>query len=166
MTLRFPCFGSEKKRSTFSALREKVMKISTRNVFSGTVTELTVDSVNSEVVITTPGGDKLVAIVTVASVKSLGLSTGKEAIALFKASSVVVMTESDGIKLSARNAFAGTVKSVTQGAINDDVVIALKGGSEIHAVVTHGATTELGLKHGVPATAIIKASSILVGAKG
>ncbi len=139
------------------------MKVSARNVFKGTVSNLFAGAVNAEVVITLPGGDNLVAIVTTESVKSLGLAMGKEVVALVKAPWVMVMTDSSDIRLSARNCLQGTVESVAAGAVNSEVVIALAGGSKVTAMVTCDAVTELGLAAGVSATAVIKASHVILG---
>jgi len=66
------------------------MKISARNVFRGTVTQLTHGAVNSEVVIQLPGGVEVVSIITKYSAESLGLAVGKEAYAVIKASDVMI----------------------------------------------------------------------------
>ena len=68
------------------------MKISARNVFRGAVTGVTAGAVNAEVELTLPGGDTLVAIVTEASIRALGLAVGKEAVAYVKAPWVIVLT--------------------------------------------------------------------------
>jgi molybdate transport system regulatory protein len=67
------------------------------------------------------------------------------------------------MKVSARNTFAGTVTAITQGAVNAEVTISLKGGIPLTAVVTNGAVSNLELKAGVEAYAIIKASSVIIG---
>ena len=139
------------------------MKTSARNVFSGKVSALTAGAINTEVEITTGGGDKLVAIVTQASVRELGLALGKEGFALVKAPWVILMADDGEVRFSARNQLKGTVQKISRGAINTDVVLALAGGTQVHAVVTNEAVTELGLKEGSPATALIKASHVVLG---
>ena len=67
------------------------------------------------------------------------------------------------MKVSARNTFAGTVSAITQGAVNAEVTLSLKGGLPLTAVVTNGAIENLGLKIGAEAYAIIKASSVIIG---
>jgi molybdate transport system regulatory protein len=124
------------------------MKISARNVFEGTITGLTNGMVNAEVEVTTPGGDRIAAIVTEGSVASLGLALGKPAIAYVKAPWVMVLVGADGVKFSARNQLAGIVDSVQKGAVNSYVGIKLTGGSLVHAVITNEAVLELGLKPG------------------
>lgn len=139
------------------------MKVSARNVFKGTVSRLQEGAVNAEVSLTLPGGNELVAIVTMESARNLGLAVGVEAVALVKAPWVMLMTESSDIRLSARNCLEGKVTSVTDGAVNSEVVIKLNGGAEVYSIVTRQAVTELGLAPGVSATAVIKASHIIIG---
>ena len=66
----------------------------------------------------------LVAIVTHSSQQALGLAKGKEAIALIKAPWVTLATEDCGLKFSARNQFAGSVSTITEGAVNATVLLA------------------------------------------
>lgn len=139
------------------------MKISARNVFEGSITALVDGKVNAEVEVTTPGGDRIVAIVTEGSVAELGLAVGKPVIAFVKAPWVMVLAGSDGVRFSARNQLAGTVENVSKGAVNSEVGIKLAGGTIVHAVVTNEAVLELGLKPGVPASALIKASHVVLG---
>ena len=66
------------------------MKISARNILKGKVVKLVRGAVNSEVIIELPGGTQLVSIITNNSVENLGLTEGKEAYAIIKASNVMV----------------------------------------------------------------------------
>lgn len=139
------------------------MKVSARNVFSGKITALVDGAVNAEVEVTTAGGDKIVAIVTEGSVKSLGLAVGKEAVAYVKAPWVMVLAGDPDVHFSARNQLAGTVGELHKGAVNTEVGIKLPGGAVVYAVITNEAVMELGLKEGVAATALIKASHVVLG---
>ncbi|WP_442107257.1 TOBE domain-containing protein [Pseudomonas sp. NUPR-001] len=139
------------------------MKVSARNVFKGQVSKVQAGAVNAEVSLQLPGGEQLVAVVTMESVNNLGIAVGKEAVALVKAPWVMLMTESSDIRLSARNCLQGTVLSVNDGAVNAEVVIELAGGTKIYSIVTRDAVAELGLAPGVSATAVIKASHIILG---
>ena len=139
------------------------MKVSARNVFNGTVASLQEGAVNAEVKVALGGGDQLTAIVTMDSVRSLELAPGKAVMALIKAPWVMLMTEHSDIRLSARNCLTGTVKTVEMGAVNAEVTLTLAGGAEIYSVVTKEAGAELGLKPGTSATAVIKASNVILG---
>ncbi len=67
------------------------------------------------------------------------------------------------MKLSARNTLKGTVKQITPGAVNTEVVIALPGGTEIVSVITKESAESLGLAVGKDAYAVIKASNVMIG---
>ena len=147
----------------FDALRMLNMKTSARNQLIGTVSAYRAGAVNDEVELTLPGGARLVAIVTHGSATHLGLSPGATAFALVKASSVLVATDLGDAKLSARNQLAGTVASVSPGAVNAEVVIDIGGGALVAAVITQASLQSLGLQPGDPATALFKASSVILG---
>ena len=140
------------------------MKTSARNHFAGPVTRVQRGSVNDEIEIEAAGGHKVVAIVTHESAENLGLSVGAQAFALVKASSIVVVTEAEGAHFSARNRLDGTVARIAAGAVNDEVVIDVADGVSIAAIITHASSEALGLTVGARATAIFKASSVIVGA--
>jgi molybdopterin-binding protein len=69
------------------------MKLSARNVLKGKVLKVVKGAVNSEVTIELPGGEKLVSIITNASVSSLKLKKGTDAYAVIKASSIMVAVD-------------------------------------------------------------------------
>lgn len=69
------------------------MKISARNSLKGTVKQLTVGAVNTEVVIEISPGVEIVSIITKSSAESLGLTDGKEVYALIKSTDVIVGIE-------------------------------------------------------------------------
>lgn len=68
------------------------------------------------------------------------------------------------MKTSARNQLAGTVKNIKNGAVNDEVIVTLKGGQEICATITCESREALDLKIGDPVFALIKSTSIIVAA--
>lgn len=139
------------------------MSVSARNVFKGKVTSVKDGAVNAEVELTLAGGDKIVAIVTEGSVKDLGIAVGKEAVAYVKAPWVMLLAGLQSVRFSARNQLSGNVSIVHKGAVNSEVGITLAGGTTVFAVVTNEAVLELGLKEGVEATALIKASHVILG---
>ncbi|MDE1182308.1 TOBE domain-containing protein [Paraburkholderia sp.] len=139
------------------------MRTSARNHFAGQVSEVKAGAVNDEITLSTQDGLEIVAVITHGSAASLGLAVGKPAFALVKASSVIVMVDVDASKVSARNCIAGTVASVTKGAVNSEVIIAAQGGAQIAAIVTNESVDRLALASGTAAAAIFKASSVIVG---
>ncbi|EKS9799497.1 MULTISPECIES: TOBE domain-containing protein [Burkholderia] len=139
------------------------MRTSARNHFAGEVGAVKTGAVNDEITLRTQDGLDIVAVITHGSAASLGLAAGSKAFALVKASSVIVMVDVDNSKVSARNCVAGTVSSVAKGAVNSEVVIQAAGGAEIVAIVTNDSVDRLGLASGTAASAIFKASSVIVG---
>jgi molybdate transport system regulatory protein len=81
----------------------------------------------------------------------------REALALIKASAIVLVPDFAGWQLSARNQFAGTVWRIERGAVSSLVVQTLPGGATISASVTSEGVQALDLKVGAPATAVFKA---------
>jgi molybdate transport system regulatory protein len=67
------------------------------------------------------------------------------------------------MKISARNVLAGTVSKVTLGAVNAEITLTLEGGGEVAAIITNDSAKHLGLKEGLRAYAILKASWLILG---
>lgn len=146
----------------FSLTRLMILKTSARNQFAGRVTAVRAGAVNDEVEITVPDGPRVVATVTRESTDSLGLRLNMAAVALVKSSSVMLATELEGMRLSARNQFAGVVSSVNVGAVNSEVALALDAGGTLTAIVTQASVKSMGLAPGGRATAFFKAGSVIV----
>lgn len=67
------------------------------------------------------------------------------------------------MRLSARNVLPGTVTEIVTGAVTSHVRIDLGGGSTVTAAITNEAVAELGLTVGARASAVIKASDVMIG---
>ena len=67
------------------------------------------------------------------------------------------------MKLSARNAFKGRVKSVNHGAVNSEVVVELPGGAEMVSIITKTSAETLGLAEGEDVYAVAKATNVIPG---
>ena len=66
------------------------------------------------------------------------------------------------MKISARNLLKGTVKNVTHGAVNSEVVVELPGGIEVVSVITKTSAESLGLAKGKDVYAVIKATNVMI----
>ncbi|WP_233151899.1 molybdopterin-binding protein [Pelomonas sp. KK5] len=142
-----------------------MMKTSARNQFAGRISQVDACPVTTEVVLTLGGGQQITATLTSHSAKSLNLAVGAEAVALIKASAIVLVTDFGGYRLSARNQLAGTIAKVDKGAVTTVVALALAGGETVTATITNDAADALGLAVGRPATAVFKAYSVLLAVK-
>ena len=67
------------------------------------------------------------------------------------------------MKISARNQLKGKIVSVENGAVNAIVVLDIGGGKTVTSSITNNAVKELGLKAGMEAYAIVKASNVMIG---
>lgn len=135
--------------------------ISARNQLKGTVVSIKDGAVSSIISLKTETGDTITATVTVEAVKELGLEVGKGATAIIKSTEVLLGI--GALKLSARNQLSGEIVSIQEGAVNAVVTLKTDGGSQITSVISIAAVKELGLAAGIEATAIVKATSVMIG---
>jgi molybdopterin-binding protein len=71
----------------------------------------------------------------------------------------------NAMKISARKVLEGKIKEVHKGATTAHVEIELKGGETLISSITNEAVDELGLKKGIQAYAVIKASDVMIAIK-
>ena len=138
--------------------------ISARNQLPATVKNVKKGAVNDEITLELAGGATLTAIITSESTQNLGLAAGKEAVAVIKASSVLVSTD-ETLRLSARNQLAGTISRIETGAVNSEVDVKV-GGNTFVAIITKHSAEEMKLAVGQAVNVIVKASHVLVGVRG
>lgn len=67
------------------------------------------------------------------------------------------------MQTSARNVLKGTIRNVTHGAVNTEVVIEVAPGVEVVSIITRASAERLGLAVGATAYAVVKASDVMVG---
>jgi molybdate transport system regulatory protein len=154
--------GSASSVEEFRQLVKRMsMKISARNQFSGPITALREGAVNFEVRLRIDDANELVANITKESAETLGLSIGKEVLALVKSSSVLLLTDKKA-RTSARNHLWGEVSAIHKGAVNAEVGIKLPSGRTVTAIITDDSVAQLGLAVGKPVCALFKASSVIL----
>jgi len=66
------------------------------------------------------------------------------------------------MKISARNQIKGTIVEVRKGATTSHVRLETAPGQIITASITNEAVDELGLKTGLSAIAVVKASDVMI----
>lgn len=137
-----------------------IMVISARNQFKGKIESVQEGAINAFVTLKTDGGDKISATISMAAVKDLGLAPGKDALAVIKATEVMI--GSGELKISARNQLSGEIAQVQEGAVNAVVTINTVGGNTITSTISMAAVKDLGLAPGVKAKAVIKATSVML----
>ena len=136
------------------------MNLSARNKLTGKVVELNKGAVSAVVKVELANKMVVTSTISLAAAEELGLEVGKEATAVIKATSVMIEDEKG---LSARNQLAGKVVAINEGPVNAVVKVELASGSVVTSTITVEAVKALGLEVGKEATAIVKATSVMIG---
>ena len=84
---QFNCYAATRMKCSAT------MKISARNILKGKVTKLVEGAVNCEVTLEITPGVEVVSIITKTSAHALGLSEGKAASVVIKASNVMIAVD-------------------------------------------------------------------------
>jgi molybdate transport system regulatory protein len=66
------------------------------------------------------------------------------------------------MKISARNQFPATVRTVTTGTVMTEVVLEIEGGHELVSAITSESARRLGLQPGTKVVALIKSTEVLL----
>ena len=74
----------------------------------------------------------------------------------------MLLSRDSGLKTSARNQLNGKVSQVSEGEVNAEVTLDLGDGKTLTAMVTSASLEELELEVGASATALFKASSVIL----
>ena len=139
------------------------MQTSARNQLLGRVTGVKRGTVNVEVDLELAGGDPLAAVITHTSADNLGIEPGIALTALIKASWLIVAAgDLSSTGLSTRNRLVGTVESIISDEVAAEITLRLPGGATLAAVITRDSAGALGLAEGDTATALFKASSVIL----
>ena len=141
------------------------LRTSARNQLVGTVSEVQRGAVNAVVALALPGGvDRIHAMLTLWSLRELGLKKGVQAVALIKAPSVFVATDDgNALALSVSNALRGSVTKLRIGPVNTEVQARLAGGQTMVAMVSGDSAQRLALRAGSAVRLLFQESSVIVG---
>ena len=137
------------------------MRTSARNALRGEIVGISPGAVSAEVILRVAEGVEITAMLTRQSVETLDLAVGKPAIALIKAS-FIVLARGEGLRTSARNQITGTVAHREDGAVNSEIAVDIGGGKTLVATVTLESANSLGLEPGTPVTALVKAPHVIL----
>ncbi len=139
------------------------MKISARNMLSGKITEVKKGQVMAVIKLALSSGVSVTSIITNESSDNLGLSTGKDATAIIKASSVMIGRGNADLHLSARNILKGKVKKIKEGMVMAEITLDMGDGNIITATISDESVKRLSLREHDEAFAIFKATSVMIG---
>lgn len=138
------------------------MRTGTRNTFRCTVSKITQGAVSAEIALALADGHTLSAVITERSAEDLGLTEGSEVFALIKASFVMLAAGDNAGRGSACNRLTGPVPARKDGPMNIEITRVPGAGKTITAMVTQTSADALDLTAGATATALFKASHVII----
>jgi molybdate transport system regulatory protein len=145
--------------------KEVCMTISAGNILSGTVASVIQGAINTEVMLALNGGNSITAVITNESRCLLNVTVGSEAYAMIQASLVMLVKGPHNLKFSTRNSLYGAVKVMNSGDINTEVVVELKDGTAVSAMISSASVQSMELSVGDAVTALFKASSVILAVR-
>lgn len=69
------------------------------------------------------------------------------------------------MKISARNQLKGTVKKLTHGAVNSEVIVEVAPGVEVVSIITKTSAEHLNLEQGKEVQVVVKASNVMLASE-
>ncbi|MEO7245438.1 MAG: TOBE domain-containing protein, partial [Rubrivivax sp.] len=147
-------------------LRRLAWRSSARNQFTGRVCALRDGPAGVEVAVRLDDETEIAAVVTRTSAEQLGLALGREVVALVKAPSLRLLTDTGADPAPAPgppiNRLWGTVQRIVDGPVSAEVMLDLGLGCCATAVVTRDTVAALQLAPGVRAAATFERSSVIL----
>lgn len=148
--------------SVSNLFRSITMQTSTRNAFRCTVSRVVEGAVNTVVEMALTESQTLTAVITERSAAEMGLHVGSTVYALVKAPFVTLAPGVLSTPVSARNVLTGTITAREDGAVNSEITIGIGEGKTVTAIITLESAERLDLKLGDTATALFKATHVIV----
>ncbi|CCG41456.1 TOBE domain-containing protein [Magnetospirillum molischianum] len=143
-------------------LRRLGMRTTARNTFRCRVEEIRLGRVNAEVGLRLTDMATLTALITIESLRDLGIRLGQDVTALVTSSFVMLAEGVNEPKATARNRLPGTVVRRTDGPVSSEICLDIGGGKTIAATVTRESADALALFPGRFAWALFKASHVII----
>ncbi|PNG27348.1 TOBE domain-containing protein [Methylocella silvestris] len=140
------------------------VKISARNAFRCKVARIDLDPVDVNVTLQVSEANNITAVVTRGAAENLRLAPGRSAIALVKASFVMLALPGETAVAAGRNRVAGRVARRVDGATNSEIELDIGGGKILIAVAPRVTADDLGVAEGDRLEAIFNASHVILAA--
>ena len=152
LTAAFMPFSEEdmQKATRWYMERESGSGTSARNCFFGKISALDRGDIQTAVHLTTPGGNRVSAMITNASAERLGIRPGQLITAEVKAPWLILERCDRPGASSAENQFTGEIISLAMGELNTECVARLADGTELCAVLSTAGFAALRLSVGDP----------------
>lgn len=146
--------------------RESARSSSARNVFWGKIQTIRRGDIQSLVTLVTPGGHRIITMITNNSLERLGLHEGKLTAAEVKAPWVLVQQGEKNPECSAENMFQGVITRMTRGEVSTEYVIRIADGTELCAMASTESSVRLGLREKNRVWALFTCFSVVLHTDG
>lgn len=143
-------------------IRDISTRTSVRNQLLGTVTEIKARMYHGEVILTLKGGETLLAILTLGSIKKLNLTVGSQAHILIRAPHLILVKADSKLKFSTANCLCGQVIDLHYARLSTEIILELKGGNVLKAIVSQDTVNDLEIKLGDKLCGVFKATNVIL----
>lgn len=148
LTSAYVSFSEEDIRTITSSFlqRESHRKTSARNSFFGKITAIRPADIQAEVLLTTPDGHVISSVITLDSMRRLGLKTGRLATVDVKAPWVSLHKSEHEPLCSAENRLPGVITSINRGRVNTEYVLRIGPETDLCVITTTDSMRRLHLQ--------------------
>ena len=141
-------------------LSRTFLTTSARNQLPATLLSITETGVNAILELALRGNGTLRSVITLKSVRNMGLEIGCDLYAIIKSSDIAVLPSlpesTEGL-----NVLSGTIAAMEEGDESDE--LSLKINDQLELVATVGKTTSSSLRPGMDACVVISPKHIIIG---
>jgi molybdate transport system regulatory protein len=150
LTSSYVSFSEEDIRAVTSTFlqRESARKTSARNSFFGRISRIGKADLQAVVELVTPAGHVVSTIITLDSLRRMGLKTGRLATIEVKAPWVQVYRAENDPPCSAENRLPGVITRISRGKINTECVLRIDPETELCSIGTNESLDRLDLRQG------------------
>jgi molybdate transport system regulatory protein len=148
LTSAYVSFSEDEIRAITSSFlhRESHRKTSARNSFFGKITAIRPAEIQAEVELTTLDGQKISSVITLDSLRRLGLKTGRLATVEVKAPWVTLYKTDKEPLCTAENRIPGVITRIKRSRINTEYVLRIGPDTELCVITTTGSLRRLELQ--------------------
>lgn len=148
---------------TILLLQRLVVQTSTRNQLFGSVTAIAPREEDTQISVRLKGGELVVTTIRSGSLDELAIAVGDDAVLMINSADILLSTDPDLERISARNRLAGKVMRIQHDRVDSEVIVLLPSGEILASMVTSQSLRRLALEPGMPVWAAFKTHAPILG---
>ena len=146
----------------FHMEKESRRRTSARNRFFGKVERVHIGDVQASIELASVEGHRILSVITMHSLKQLGLKPGSLIGAEVKAPWVVLYKGLEAPKCTAENKFLGSVLRISKGKINSEIVVRISENTDLCSILTEKSRKMIDIREGDTVWAVFNAFSVVI----